>query len=142
MGEPLDPTSDTAFGPFWDFRTASLKDKRLKAKDIDKNCRQRYQSNIPSHRLLPDLLNSWIESEQRIMEIRDQIKLPVYILATFMALSLVGLIFAAPIHRSDGVVELSILIAMAGGNIYLLYYLASSVNRFLNHSDEKKRDPK
>ena len=75
-------------------------------------------------------------------EIKTQIRLPIYLLATFMALSLAGLIFATWIHHFHGAVELSVLIAMAGGNICLLYSLARSIIRLLNHSDEKKREPK
>ena len=128
-----------------DFKKTPIEQKRNIAKNYRDNSKKRKnETSMGSalHLRLPDLLYDWIASEQQMNEIKTQIKLPIYLLATFMALSLVGLIFATPIHRSDGAVELSILIAMAGGNIYLLYYLARCVNRFLNHSDEKKREPK
>jgi len=143
FGAPAAP--DVAYSKFLDFKRASPEKKRSIAEDYEKDCKERrehMEEYARSHLLLPDLLKAWAASEQLMKEIKAQIKVPIYVLATFMALSLAGLISATPIHRSHGAVELSILIAMAGGNIYLLYCLASSVNRFLKDSDEKEREPK
>ena len=97
-----------ALSEFLDFKRASPEKKRSLAGDYAKDCKERHEDHsryAPSHLLLPDLLNTWIESDQRIREIKAQIKLPIYILATYMALSLAGLISATPIHRFWGAVE-------------------------------------
>ena len=148
------PTFGCAFEEFYKFKMACLEDKRSIAEKYAKECEDHRASEkdpnalpivaqrLQSYLQLPSLLNAWVASEQLMKEIKTQIKLPIYVLATFMALSLVGLIFAAPIHHSHGTVELSILIAMAGGNICILYYLANCICRFLKDSDEKERESK
>ena len=116
---------------FWSFKNASLEDKRKILKgEVEDPMRKEGELEVIQPIKEPPL-HSWADSEEIILTIRALSRAPIILMAIFMGLSLLCLIFAGPISKTCGAVELMILMGVAGGNIALIGYISRFVYQLL-----------